>query len=164
MIGFIIVTKLLAILLNPPLTSGKASLRHVEAARLALNCEEVAVVNLFAMPTRSVEQINVIGADETGWLQAREPLQRAISGADLLLGAWGISGLTGEAARLRKAQVTWLQRTAMVQGLDHLWTVGGTPRHPSRWHQFVSAKYQRALGETLDQKLASVLHRGPLTG
>jgi hypothetical protein len=155
-------TKLLAVLLNPPLTTGAASLRHVEAARKALDCQSVVVANLFATPTRSVEDINVVGAGEGGWTQAREQLQLAISSSDLLLGAWGISGLTGEAARMRKSQVSWLMNAASNEGLDHLWTVGGTPRHPSRWHQYVSDKYQRAVGDTLDQRLSSVLRKVPL--
>lgn len=155
-------TRLVAVLLNPPLTTGAASLRHVEAARQALDCESVAVANLFATPTRSVEDINVVGSSADGWTQAREPLRLAISSADLLLGAWGISGLTGEAARMRKSQVSWLIRAAHDEGLSHLWTVGGTPRHPSRWHQYVSDKYQRAVGDTLDQRLSSVLSKVPL--
>ncbi|WP_373457891.1 DUF1643 domain-containing protein [Paeniglutamicibacter psychrophenolicus] len=150
-------TRLLAVLLNPPLTSGVASLRHVEAARLALACDSVLIANLFSEPTRSVEDINVIGKCPEGWTQSREQLLNALDSADVLMGAWGISGLTGEAARMRKSQVAWLAQSAMDQGFDKLWTVGGTPRHPSRWHQYVSDKYQRAVGETLELRLSSVL-------
>lgn len=156
-------TKLVAILLNPPLTSGAASLRHVEAARQALACESVVVGNLFSTPTRSVEDINAVGKSADGWNQAREQLFNAICDADLLLGAWGVSGLTGGAARMRKSQVAWLVRTAMDQGMEKLWTVGGTPRHPSRWHQYVSEKYQRAVGNSLDERLSSVLCSVPLS-
>ena len=155
-------TTLVAVLLNPPLTTGVASLRHVEAARQALVCDSVIVANLFATPTRSVEDINVVGKTACGWTQAREQLQLAISNADLLLGAWGTSGLSGEALRMRKAQVSWLMQTAADEGLEELWTVGGTPRHPSRWHQYVSDKYQRAVGDTLERRLSSVLRSAPI--
>lgn len=156
-------TTLVAILLNPPLTTGAASLRHVEAGRQALDCDSVIVANLFATPTRSVEDINVVGKTACGWIQARGQLQLAISSADLLLGAWGTSGLSGDAMRMRKAQVSWLMQSAADEGLEELWTVGGTPRHPSRWHQYVSDKYQRADGETLERRLASVLHKVPIS-
>lgn len=155
-------TRLLAVLLNPPLTSGAASLRHVEAARKALGCSSLIVTNLFDTPTRSVEDINIVGAEEEGWIRAREHIRRSISGSDLLLGAWGISGLTGSAARMRTSQVSWLVQVALGEGLGHVWTVGGTPRHPSRWHQYVSDKYQRASGETMDERLLCVLTKTPL--
>lgn len=156
-------THLIAILLNPPLTTGAASLRHVDAARQALICNSVTVVNLFSIPTRSVEDINALGKGEGGWHQARGPILSALRSADVLLGGWGISGLNGDAARMRKCQVAWFAKAAMDEGLDKIWTVGGAPRHPSRWHQYVSDKYQRASGNSLDQRLSSVLASAPLS-
>lgn len=50
----------------------------------------------------------------------------------------------------------------MDQGITAFWMVGGEPRHPSRWHQFVSDKHGRTTGGTFEERLVQVLVEVPL--
>jgi hypothetical protein len=40
--------------------------------------------------------------------------------------------------------------------------LGGEPRHPSRWHQYVSDKYGRTSGGTFEERIKQVLVAVPL--
>ncbi len=153
---------LLAILLNPPLTtSGARTIRAVELARRVLGYSHVEIVNLHGGPTATVVELNM-AVDQTGWIDARADIRRALGGAGGLLGGWGIAGLTGMARRARNEQVDWLKAEAGLAGLTQIWTVGGEPRHPSRWHQFVSDKYGRTAGGCFEDRLAQVLVAAPI--
>jgi hypothetical protein len=118
------------------------------------------MTNLCAVSTRSVVEINAL--DREAWDRARADLQFAIAGASAVLAGWGISGLGGEARGWMRAQVEWLTECAEVSGIDAFWMVGGRPRHPSRWHQYVSDKYGRTTGGRFEQRIAQVLVEVPL--
>ncbi|TFD01404.1 DUF1643 domain-containing protein [Cryobacterium sandaracinum] len=145
-----------AILLNPPTTGGAATLRHLAAAAVALDCCSIAVANMFPLPTKSVDQIGPLASDMQSWIQARDAIELLVGEADVVIAAWGVSGLSGAARRNMGRQVSWL-----VEELDRqkrtIWTVGPLPRHPSRWHQYVSDKYGRAGSGTLAERLGRVL-------
>lgn len=94
---------------------------------------------------------------KVAWTAARSDLEAAVAGAGAILAAWGVAGLRGEARRLMSAQVEWLMERAEETGIDIFWTVGGEPRHPSRWHQYVSDKYGRTTGGTFEERIAQVL-------
>jgi hypothetical protein len=146
-----------AILLNPPLTGGSATTRHLQVAAEVLGCDGAQIANLFAIPTRSVVEINDAGRLWAGWEAARPELERVIASADELLAGWGVSGLHGEAADNLLRQVTWVGERVEQAVRRPFWMLNGEPRHPSRWHQYVSDRHGRASGDTFRQRLASVL-------
>ena len=155
--------KLVAILLNPPLsTTGNRSRNAVSRASQLLGYKSVEVVNLCTEATTSIEELG-LSKSLDGWLWARPKLRIALQSADGLLGAWGVAGLAGAAQRGRDQQVTWLRSEASRIGISSIWMVGGEPRHPSRWHQYVSDKYGRTTGGTFEERLRQVFVRIPLS-
>lgn len=147
-----------AILLNPPLTSGQATMRHLQVAADVLGCGSVGIANLFAIPTRSVTAINEVGRNSMGWESARPKLEDVLATSTELVAGWGVSGLYGLAAANFRAQISWLH--AWFQDgsrLPSMWTLDGESRHPSRWHQYVSDRHGRATGATFRERLESVL-------
>lgn len=149
------------LLLNPPLVGGDRTIRHLRVAAELLGCDNVEIANLFAIATRDVTAINDVGRSIDGWKAAQFHLHRLIAASDQLIAGWGISGLTGPVERHRQAQVDFVRACALDIGKDHIWTVNGEPRHPSRWHQYVSDRRGRACGTTLNQRLSMVLTSVP---
>lgn len=148
---------LLAVLLNPPgSTSGTRTRNAVERAGRVLGFGSVKIANLCSVATSTVVELNMLG-DGDCWHQAREELAGALRGAEGLLAGWGVAGISGGARRARQAQVDWLYSRAREAGIDTIWMVGGEPRHPSRWHQFVSDKYGRTSGGTFEERLGQVM-------
>ena len=145
--------------MNPPSGSGTASLRHLNVARQILNFEEVQVTNLFSVPTRSVTDIAEVGQHPEGWTWARESLAQSIENADDVLIAWGLGGFGGAARTHCSAQIDWVYQELNNRGIDEVWMVGNPPRHPSRWHQYVSDRHGRTAGGSFDVRLRQVLHR-----
>jgi hypothetical protein len=154
-------TTLVAVLLNPPSsTTGIRTRQAVDRARMVLGYEEVRIFNLFMDATPTVAELNASVAHPCPC--ARRRLRSALAEDSALLGAWGISGLTGEARIARDCQLTWLVKQAKAVGIHDIWMVGGEPRHPSRWHQYVSDKYGRTSGGPSDARLAEALVAVPL--
>lgn len=117
------------------------------------------MTNLCAVPTPTVVELNHVGRD--GWDRAQAELEAVLDGASAVLACWGIGGLTGDAKRWMHAQVEWLSERAYDRGIAASWMVGGQPRHPSRWHQYVSDKYGRTSGGTFEERIAQVLVEAP---
>ncbi len=152
---------LLAVLLNPPSsTRGTRTTGAVARAADVLGYDAVTTLNLCAEPTRSVVEINDVPGE--AWVRAREGLSRGITVADAVLAAWGVSGMVGTARLARERQVAWLHEQADRAGLSSLWMVGGEPRHPSRWHQYLSDKYGRTAGGSFEERLAQALVATPI--
>lgn len=152
---------MVAVLLNPPsTTTGIRTRQAVDLARMVLGYERVRIFNLFTEATPTVTELNA--SVEHPCPRARRRLRSALAEANGLLGAWGISGLTGEARIARDGQLTWLVKQAEAVGIHDIWMVGGQPRHPSRWHQYVSDKYSRTSGGPPDARLAEALVNMPL--
>jgi len=144
-----------AVLLNPPsLTSGTRSRNAVAHAATVLGCENVQLVNLCSASTPIVE-LNDLRGDE--WEEARESLEVALLHADVLLAGWGVAGMSGYSKRSLTSQVDWLLRRAQNRGFDSVWMVGGEPRHPSRWHQYVADRHQRTSGGAFEDRIRQVL-------
>jgi hypothetical protein len=152
-----------AVLLNPPTGGGRPTLRHLAVAADLLDCESVRVANLYSRATPSVTELNLDGRDWAGWQAARSDLTALVADADEVLFAWGVSGLSGVVARHRAAQTDWLLDSFHAAGRAEIWTVGGEPRHPSRWHQYVSDRHGRASGDTFSDRLRMVLVRTAIT-
>lgn len=154
--------RLVAILLNPPhSTTGNRSRNAVSRVGRVLGYTSVEIANLNLTPTISVVELGLSQTAEE-WTRARPRLTRALESADGLLAGWGVARLAGSAQRDRDAQVDWLRSEAGRVGFTSIWMVGGEPRHPSRWHQYVSDKYQRTTGGTFEQRLSQVLVEMPL--
>lgn len=152
---------LLAVLLNPPgSTTGTRTRNAVRIASEVLGFGSVEIANLTSVATRTVLELNRL--DSSGWQDARAQLTAGLSRADALLGGWGTTGLSGAARDARTAQVEWFAGEARATGIDEIWTVGDRPRHPSRWHQYVSDKYGRTTGGSFPARLGQVLTRIPL--
>lgn len=150
--------RLVAILLNPPSGTGRSTTRHLAVAAHILGNMELAVVNLFATATKSIVEVNDVGRAPEGWLAARPGIRSAIGAADEVLVGWGIGGIHGAARQCMRRQIDWLIN-ALPERLDAVWTIGGEPRHPSRWHQYVSDKHGRTEGGSFEQRLRAVLAR-----
>jgi Protein of unknown function (DUF1643) len=146
-----------AILLNPPTGSGERSVRHVAAAAKTLGASEFEIANLFATSTRNHREMSAAGSDARGWAVARVALERTLERSDLILLAYGVTSPTGQARQHFENQTGWLRQRLLDFGHVTYWRVGDGPRHPSRWHQFVSDKYQRTSGGSLAERLSMVL-------
>ena len=146
-----------ALLLNPPAGDGAQTIRHLRLAGALLGCEGLEIANLFAFPTRDVNGINAVGGDAVGWEMARPRLQEVIANSDQIMAAWGVSGISGAAMKMKQNQLDFLLTCFSATETEAVWTLNGEARHPSRWHQYVSDKHGRARGATFVERLESVM-------
>lgn len=147
---------LLAVLATPPLaTSGDRTRHRLDLASVILGCSVVEIGNLLTAPTHSVLDIAIVGAAAAAWEPARAELAERLSCADEVLLGWGHTEPTGPARRHHRAQVDWLTEQLLADGRT-CWTVGPTPRHPSRWQRYTARHYpglnfEDALGQALQR-------------
>lgn len=147
---------LVAVLSNPPLTDGKRTLRRVAMAAELLGFEDVAVANLFSMPSRATGAIAELGTSEDGWLAARALLEARLGVGNGVLLAYGATSPTGKAGLQFRLQVYWLRSRIAALALP-TWHVGDGPRHPSRWQRWTyRAHPDVAFPDALRQSLVSV--------
>jgi hypothetical protein len=154
--------RLLVILASPPLTAGDRTRSRLGSLPAILPCSTVTITNLCATPSLDFISLAKVAADPDGWIYARENIGKALAGCDEFMAAWGLSGLVGAARQHRSDQLRWLLRKANSFGHERAWTVGGQPRHPSRWHQYVSDVHGRTAGGTVTERLKRVVVRVPL--
>lgn len=126
---------LVAVLTNPPLTDGRRTLRRVALAAELLGFEDLAVTNLFSVPSHASGAIAELGVSEDGWLKARAPLEACLGTANGVLLAYGATSPTGEARLQFRRQVAWVHDRIRARALP-TWQVGDGPRHPSRWQRW----------------------------
>lgn len=154
---------LVVVLMNPPSeSSGSRTRNAVAVAGALLGHTHVRIVNLCRLPTKSV--VELAASSLSDWNRARPDIVEAFGQPNAVLTAWGVSPLRGAAQRHFESQVRWLCRVGLETGLDRVWTVGGRPRHPSRWHQFVADKHGRTEGGNFPERLNQVLEQIPLHG
>jgi hypothetical protein len=153
-----------ALLASPPTTSGARTTAKVQQAATLLGGGRLLVVNLFAFPVADLPALSVCGSGAAGWLAARPKLAAALQEADCLLAAWGLHRLHGPARLLQEQQMSWMEEEARAHGHLSAWCVGGQPRHPSRWHQYVSDRHGRTTGGSSSDRLRQVLGESPLRG
>lgn len=126
---------LVAVLANPPLTSGVRTLGRVRLAAELLGFTDVEVANLFSLPSHATRDIDVLGAAEDGWIKARPTLDGELTRAGGVLLAYGADTPSGPARFHFRNQVAWV--LARVDDLAlPIWQVGDGPRHPSRWQRW----------------------------
>ncbi len=129
---------LLAVLAAPPAgTSGERTRRRVQLAATLIGCQHVVIANLFDQPVRDVQELTIAGADPNSWIGARYQLGHAITMAQHVLMAWGISEPTGSAREHHRAQIDWVTES-LSRTPSNSWMLGDGPRHPSRWQRYTS--------------------------
>jgi hypothetical protein len=105
-----------------------------------LGFETAEIVNLFAIPSRSVTDISMLGAELDGWTEARALLEPAIIACSGVLLGYGVAEPKGAARRHHRDQVDWLGKMLADTGRP-TFQVGGEPRHPSRWQRWTARHY-----------------------
>jgi hypothetical protein len=135
---------LLAILANPPLTSGSRTSARVDLAAGLLGFSDSRIVNIFARSTRSTRDMSAVGVTSENWMVARSPLVGGLARADAVLLAYGMELPHGPARRHFLSQVDWLDQAIKESGKE-TWWVGGAPRHPSRWQRYTYRTHPRLL-------------------
>lgn len=138
----------------------------MNALRVAANClshPSLIVGNLLGVPTHDTGGMSDGGREASAWEEARNDLARAVGAADSLLAAWGVVPPGGPARRHHHEQLTWLIQAARDAGHDYAWTIGGEPRHPSRWHVYASDRHGRTeAGLTRTERVRQLLVPVPL--
>lgn len=146
---------LLAVLASPPLTTSGVRTRHrLDLAARLLGHERVEIVNLFSCPTSNVLDIAKFGMCDRLWTAARVAILGGLDSADAVIYGWGTTEPVGPARYHHREQVRWLRSVVADRGQSG-WTVGGTPRHPSRWQRLTSRRFP---GLAFEEALAGVLH------
>ena len=153
---------LLAVLASPPTTAGTRTLNQVRVAAGILDCQHLRVVNLFPVPTRDVPAISALGTQPEVWLAGRAEVAAAFRDADAVVAGWGVTAPVGPARGFMREQVAWFAGAAEDAGIPEVWTVGGQPRHPSRWHRYVADRYGRVTPGSPTERLAQVLVAVPV--
>lgn len=145
---------MLAVLASPPLaTTGDRTRARLRLAANLLSYDQIEIVNLIDTATASVIEISTVGADADPWLRARTSIEDAIHRADAVLLGWGQSQPGGSARRHHRRQIEWLGAHVRARAVP-AWTVGGTPRHPSRWQRYTHRAFPGVeFGEALRQAL-----------
>lgn len=149
-------TRLVAILHSAPLGDGTRTLRRVETARNFLGCDSTTIANLYPAALPNTNAFPVLG-DEPIWEQGRTGIVDALDLDDtaaVLLG-YGVSPPTGRQRRSYLQQVEWVEEELAARDIP-VWTFGGRPAHPSRWHRIV---HRESPGETVESKIAHHLRR-----
>jgi len=131
---------LVAVLSNPPTTSGARTLARVELARQVLGYDTASVANIFSIATYRTGGISVSGADPAGWEASHDLLRPAIDAADAVLLAYGRQEPSGPARIHFRAQVAWIRAEVESRNLP-TWSVDGQPRHPSRWQRHTYSRF-----------------------
>lgn len=156
---------LVAVLASPPTTtSGDRTRNRLRLAANVLGFDRVGLVNLFGLATSTVLDISRLGTEASPWQVARPQIEEGLAVADGVLLGWGSTEPTGGARRHHRAQVSWLGCVLADRGLV-AWTVGGTPRHPSRWQRYTARQFPGlifgdALAKSLQQEKISLVERG----
>jgi len=150
---------LVAILATPPLTtSGRRSRDRVALVAALLGFDSHSIVNLVETATEDITRLATVGAADVVWLESRPAIESAARKADGALFAWGHSEPSGIARKHHRDQVEWV--LSQVRQLDlPWWTVGTTPRHPSRWQRYTSRAFP---GERFDEALFKSLRANHL--
>ena len=131
------INTLLFILATPPETSGSRTTARIEMAREVMGFPSARAVNLFPLTTKSVIDISTLGIERDPWASNRCTLMNELEDASEIVLAYGVTEPSGPAKLHHRWQVEWLKEQIVQLGIP-TWTVGGRPRHPSRWQRYTS--------------------------
>ena len=102
-----------------------------------IGCDDFVVVNMFPYPTRNITDIALLGKESQAWTVARPVVIAELARCSEVLLGYGVSEPVGQARLHHREQAKWILR--LLDGLGRpVWTVGGEPRHPSRWQRYTS--------------------------
>ncbi|MFA3840728.1 DUF1643 domain-containing protein [Streptomyces aureus] len=151
--------KLCAILLNPPLRPAIDTISHrnLLAALPLTGCTQLRLANLIDLQSKDQNQLASLVVTESDLERSRLQLSAAIEGADEILFAWGTGRIAGVVGKLLTEQAAWVRARVSARSPSKVWMVAGTPRHPSRWRQFVGPEKRRVEGSSFEERLAKVL-------
>lgn len=147
---------LLAILHSLPTGSGVRTLRRVEVARQAIECETSSIVNVYPAELPDSNALNN-EVPTTTFDRGRELIRQALdmeTTSDVLL-AYGIQLPTGANRHAYRAQIDWISGELVSRNV-RVWSFGGRPSHPSRWHRVVSREHP---GSSVEARAADLLVR-----
>ncbi|WP_406115316.1 DUF1643 domain-containing protein [Streptomyces sp. NBC_01014] len=150
---------LCAILLNPPLRPAVDTISHrnLLSALPLTGCTELRLANLIDLQSKDQTHLASLVVTGPDLDRSRQQLSEAIEGADEILFAWGTGRITGVVGKLLKEQAAWVRTQVNTRGHSKIWMVAGTPRHPSRWRQFVGPEKRRVEGNSFEERLTKVL-------
>ena len=154
---------LCAVLLNPSFNAeNTVSHSNLGVAARSLGFSAFGIVNLVQVPSRNSKDLAQMATREESWVMSRPEIGEALISADEVIFAWGASRLLGEANRHKEEQVRWTIEETFRAGHTDVLLMDGSPRHPSRWRQYVGPQKGRVVGETLEDRFRTVLHRHSL--
>ncbi|GGL56703.1 hypothetical protein GCM10014719_67660 [Planomonospora parontospora subsp. antibiotica] len=150
---------LCAVLLNPALRPAPEtiSFRNLGCALPLMGCDRLRLANLLDVPSKDQDRLGAAVIEESDVLRSRKLLAEAVAAADEILFAWGSNRVTGQVGARLREQAEWLRRHLREEGVRRVWMVAGSPRHPSRWRQYVGPEKARVEGSTFEERLAKVL-------
>ncbi|WP_329324470.1 DUF1643 domain-containing protein [[Kitasatospora] papulosa] len=151
--------RLCAILLNPPLRRATETISHrnLLAALPLTGCTDLRLANLIDLQSKDQVHLANIVFTESDLERSRLQMAAAIDEADEVLFAWGTAKVAGTVGKRLIEQAAWVRERVNSCGFSQVWMVAGTPRHPSRWRQFVGPEKQRVVGNSFEERLAKVL-------
>lgn len=154
---------LCAVLLNPSLSTGSTiSHSNLEVAATTLGFSGFQIANLIQLASRNSKDLAPMAINEDDWLKSRPEIERALNSSDEVVFAWGVSRLAGEANSYKEEQINWTIQEALSAGHFQALLMGGSPRHPSRWRQYVGPQRNRIPGDTLEDRFQLALNRHPI--
>ena len=154
---------LCAVLLNPSFNAENTiSHSNLGVAAASLGFDEFHIVNLIQIQSRNSKELAQKAIKQEAWLVSRPELGQALCSADEVVFAWGTSRLAGQANRHKDDQVEWTIQQTVRAGHTEVLLMDGSPRHPSRWRQYVGPQKLRVTGDTLEDRFRKVLNRHPI--
>lgn len=150
-----VVTELLAVLHNPPVGDGRITRSRTALAARILGHHSWGVVNVVVEKTQTSLEIGNLdlqaewGAVE--WMQLNFELAKA----DEVLLAYGLSAPIGPSRSPFRRRLSALHEALEHHGVPVV-TLGGKPRHPSRWQRYTHKTHP---GVPFDRAIAMSLER-----
>jgi len=128
------------------------TLRKLQVVQMRRGFEDLKIANLVPSPTRSLRDLNVVAVERETWLAARADITELVEVSEELILGWGLGGLSGSAGAHFVEQRQWVMGQVSASG-KKFWMMGGEPRHPSRWHQYLSDRYDRTAGGDIEERI-----------
>jgi len=150
---------LVAILANPSITGGDRTRKRIALAASALGYDSYRIINLFSIASASSRDVATLGNAPQGWHTARAEILDGLKDATGVLLGFGIIAARGDGKHHLRAQLDWLSTELRNTGHSQIWQLGERPRHPSRWHQYVSDRHGWTSGGTFEQRVSKALRQ-----